>query len=144
MDAAHAKALEQNLTIACQTAFCTLRPCAKILSAHSPTEPQQPGGSGSGPVVDAEQRVLLQSPHFIQGVALMVGMSACTYLFLSAAAAAYIAMKRDSTSSSSDAVKQQLYKWQSEVAMDRAWETCLQSTPDSTRAFQNAAAAAGL
>jgi hypothetical protein len=129
-------------------------------------------------VVDAEQRVLLQSPHFIQGVALMVGMSACTYLFLSAAAAAYrsnsssndggsngssgdgagggsssagcrksisfgwladvttdselrrrvheqcgIAMKRDSTSSSSDAVKQELYEWQSEMAMDKAWET---------------------
>jgi uncharacterized membrane protein YgcG len=82
-----------GLTMASMVAYFSLKPCAGILSGLCyAAEIQQILGEDSPDSVtevDAEQRVLLESPHFMQGVAVMTVMTACTDLILSTAGAAF-------------------------------------------------------
>jgi hypothetical protein len=83
--------LHVSLTVVCMVAYFTLKPCAGILSGlcYAAEIQQMEGGEDGALVVNAEQQVLLESPHFIQGVAVMMVMTACTDLILATAGAAF-------------------------------------------------------
>jgi hypothetical protein len=83
--------LESALHMACQAALGMLNPCDKILSKFTLAALDEAGGRSQGvPGIDAEQLLLLQSPHFIQGVGLMVALTACADFVTAHAAASHL------------------------------------------------------
>jgi hypothetical protein len=80
-----------------------LQQCDKILSGFTLAAlDDMDGDSQRAQEVDAEQLLLLQSPHFIQGVGLMVALTACADVVTAHAAASHLSSGSGSGDGSSN------------------------------------------